>query len=189
MCLDDRIYQAIDPDAGLCADANTIIGIGPQRVHHLLGDFVGTRVLEINLVDDRDDVQFVFHRRVSIGDCLSFNALERIDQQQSSLAAGQRTRDFVMKVDVAGRVDQVELILVLTAFELHHDRAGFDRDAAFAFQFQVVEQLFLHLARADGAGFFQQPIRQCAFAVVDMGDDAKVANVFCHVDVVVRCRA
>ena len=60
---------------------------------------------------------------------------------------------------------------------VHRHGAGLDRDAPLALQVHVVEQLLVHLALADGAGVFQQPVGQRALAVVDVGDDAEVADV------------
>jgi len=54
------------------------------------------------------------------------------------------------------------------------DAFGLDGDAALAFQVHRVEHLGLHLALAQGARQFQQPVGQRGFAVVDVRDDAEV---------------
>ena len=41
---------------------------------------------------------------------LRLDALRGVDDQQRALARGQRARDLVGEVDVAGRVDQVQLV-------------------------------------------------------------------------------
>ena len=46
-----------------------------------------------------------------------------------------------------------------------------------ALQIHVVQHLLLHVAVGDGAGDLQQPVGQGALAVVDMGDDAEIADV------------
>ena len=63
---------------------------------------------QIDLVDDRDDLEVVLDREVRVGERLRLDALRRVDQQQRAFARGERSRDFVRKVDVPGRVDQVE---------------------------------------------------------------------------------
>ena len=63
-------------------------------------------------------------------------------------------------------------------FHLHRHGAGFDGDAALAFEIHVVEDLILHLAFGDGAGVLKQSIGERAFAVIDVSDDAEVADVF-----------
>ena len=50
-------------------------------------------------------------------------------------------------------------------------------DAPLPFQVHLVHELVAHLPGGDGAGEFQQPVRQGALAVVDMGDDAEIADV------------
>jgi len=58
---------------------------------------------------------------------------------------------------------------------------GFDGDAALTFEVHGVQKLFLSLPLLDGAGKFEETIREGRLAVVDMRDDAKVAREFdCH---------
>ena len=76
-----------------------------------------------------------------------------------------------------GRVDQVELIgpAVASAVVQTH-RLRLDRDASLALEIHRVEHLRLHLAAAERTGEFEQAIRQGRLAVVDMGDDRKIAD-------------
>ncbi|MFH1546265.1 MAG: hypothetical protein ABIE14_02725 [Patescibacteria group bacterium] len=46
------------------------------------------------------------------------------------------------------------------------------------FEFHRVEMLGAHVALLDGVSQFQQPVGERRLTVVDMGDDAKVTNVF-----------
>ena len=58
---------------------------------------------------------------------------------------------------------------------------GLDRDAAFAFEVHIVEQLGLHIAVGDGSGQLQDTVGQGRFAVVDMGNDREISdNVRIH---------
>ena len=82
-----------------------------------------------------------------------------------------------MKVDVPWRIDQVQLVALTVTLIVHDHGAGFDRDTALTFQVHVVQQLLLHVAKLDGACCFQETIGERAFAVIDVSDDAKVANV------------
>jgi hypothetical protein len=58
------------------------------------------------------------------------------------------------------------------------DGVGFDGDPSFPFQIHIVQQLILLFPRAYRTGKIQQTIRKGAFAMVDMGYDAKISNVF-----------
>ena len=69
------------------------------------------RARQVDLVDDRDDLEVVLDRQVGVGQRLRLDALRRVDQQQRALAGGQRPRHLVREVDVPRRVDQVEDVL------------------------------------------------------------------------------
>ena len=164
--------------ARLRAAADHLVGIDGQRVLDFFFDFVDAGVDEVDLVDHRNDRQVVLHRGVGVGHRLRLDALKRIDQQHGPFAAHERPRNLVVKIDVPRRIDQVELVLLPVVRVLHRNGMGLDRDAALALQRHVVEQLLLHVAAAHGAGDFQQPIGQRALAVVDVGDDREVTDVF-----------
>ena len=49
-------------------------------------------------------------------------------------------------------------------------------DAPFAFQIHIIEHLCLHLLLAYGIGIFKQTVCKGAFAMINMGNDAKITN-------------
>jgi tRNA U34 5-carboxymethylaminomethyl modifying enzyme MnmG/GidA len=55
---------------------------------------------------------------------------------------------------------------------------AFDGDSTFAFEVHVVERLVLHLPLCNGSSGLEEAIGQGAFAVVDVGNDAEISNVF-----------
>jgi len=50
--------------------------------------------------------------RWDIGDGLRFDALGGIDDEERAFAGGKAARDFVGEIDMAGSVDEVELVNV-----------------------------------------------------------------------------
>ena len=48
--------------------------------------FVGLRAGQIDLVDDRDDLEVVLDREVGVGQRLRFDPLRRVDDQQRPFA-------------------------------------------------------------------------------------------------------
>ena len=106
---------------------------------HFGGDFVDSGVVEVDFVDDRDNFQFVVHGRIGIGDGLGFDALEGIDQEQGSFAARQRAGDFVLEVDVAGGIDEVQLVEQAFVDVPERYGFGFDGNSAFAFKIHRIE--------------------------------------------------
>ncbi len=114
--------------------------------------------------------------KISIGQRLRLDALRGVHHQQSALAGGQRARDLVAEVHVAGSVDQVELVGVAVVRLVHHAHGvGLDGDAALALQVHVVQDLRLHLAACHRAGQLQQTVAQRRLSVVDVGDDGEVS--------------
>ena len=117
--------------------------------------------MQVNLVDDRDDLQPVINREIRVRQRLRFDALRRVDYQQRSFARSQRTRNFIGKIHVARRVDQIELVGLAILRGVHHaHRVRLDRDAALTLQIHGVEHLRLHFASAKRAGELQQPVSQ-----------------------------
>ena len=76
-------------------------------------------------------------------------------------------------------VDEIEFEL-FSAFRRigEADRLALNRDAAFAFQIHRIEELVAELAIGDAKRLLDDPIGECRFAVVDVGDDAEIADIF-----------
>ena len=53
-----------------------------------------------------------------------------------------------------------------------------DGDALFPLQVHIVQDLIFHLPRAQRLCKFNEPVGQCALAVVNMGNDAEISNMF-----------
>src|SRR2546422_7450468 len=67
------------------------------------------------LFRSRHDGEVVVERQVDVGERLRLHALRGVDHQDGALAGGQAARDLVGEVDVAGRVDQVEDVVLAVA--------------------------------------------------------------------------
>ena len=94
---------------------------------------------------------------------------------------------------MTGGIDQIEDVVFTICRDVFH--AGglkLDSDAAFALQLHVVEELLLHVPNGNGAGVLQEPVGKGGFPMVDVGDDAEIADpgdgCFCHrTDLKERC--
>ena len=176
--LHDRFQHLGHALPGFGADQHGVAGI---QTDCAFDHFLGARnvgALQIDLVDDRDNLQPVINREIGIRQRLGLDALGSIDHQQSSLARRQRARDLVREIHVAGGIDEVELIGLAVMSGVHHpNRVGLDGNSAFAFQVHRVKDLRLHLAGGQRAGQLEQAIRQRRFAVVDVGDDREIADM------------
>jgi hypothetical protein len=108
---------------------------------------------------------------------LGLDSLRRVDDQHRPVAGLQRAADLVAEVHVAGGVDQVEPVdETVFGGVLEPDGAGLDRDPVLLLEVHRVEHLAGHLARIDGVRRLEQPVGERGLAVVDMGDDAEVAQ-------------
>ena len=79
---------------------------------------------------------------------------------------------------MARRVDKVEDVLLAgIGGVVQPDRMRLDGDATLALEVHGVEDLSFHLACLEGAGHFEETVGERRLAVVDVGDDRKVADV------------
>ena len=102
----------VDAEAGLGRDQDRVGGVEADHVLDLLLDLVGLGGRQVDLVEDRHDLVVVVERLVDVGQRLRLDALAGVDHQQRALAGGERAVDLVGEVDVAGRVDQVEDVVL-----------------------------------------------------------------------------
>ncbi len=81
---------------------------------------------------------------------------------------------------MSGRVDEVQLVALAVTLGrvIESDRLGLDGDAAFALEFERVEDLFLHLAVFEAAADLDEAIGERGLAVVDVGNDREIADAF-----------
>ena len=120
----------------------------------------------------------VVDRLIDVGQRLRLDALAGVDHQQRALAGGERAVDLVGEVDMAGRVDQVEdVVLAVARLVVEPHGLRLDGDAALALDVHRIEHLLDHLARLEPAGELDQPVGERRLAVVDMGDDREIADV------------
>ncbi len=172
----DRFEDLVDPDPGLGADEQCFVGVESEHGFDFGQHFVDPRHWQVDLVDDRYDFEPGFECGIGVGDGLSLDSLEGVDQQKGPFTGGQAPGNFVVKVDVAGGVDQVEFVVLAVEFVIQRDRACLDRDASVSFDVEIIEDLVAELAFANRTGPQQQLVGQRTLAVVDVCDDREVAD-------------
>ena len=120
----------------------------------------------------------VVERLVDVGERLGLDALRGVDDEERALAGGKRAVHLIGEIDMAGRVDEVELV-GLAVLGLVGEAHGLrlDGDAALALDIHGIEHLLLHLAEIEAAGQLDQPVGQRRLSMVDMGDDGEIADV------------
>jgi len=171
------LEDLVDADALAGAGEHSAVPGEADDVLDLPAHQLGVGGGEVDLVDHRDDLEVRLERRVDVGERLRLDPLRGVDDQHRPLAGGKRARHLVGEVDVPRGVDEVELVgetVGGAVVEAH--RLGLDGDAALALEVEGVEQLVLHVAHGDGAGALQETVGERRLAVVDVRDDAEVAD-------------
>ena len=176
--MDDRFQNFRNTDALLGAGQDGVVGRNCQDFLQLLLGHRDVGMRQVDLVDDRNDRQPLLHGQVHIGDGLGLDALCGIDDEQSPLTGTERTADLVGEVHMSWGVDQVQLVaLPVLGLVVHRDRMGLDGDAPLLFQVHRIQVLCLERPILDSSRRLEQSVRQGGLPVVDVGDDAEIANV------------
>ena len=133
---------------------------------------------QVDLVDHRDDLEVVVDGEVGVGHRLRLDALRGVDEQHGALAGGEAARDLVGEVHVAGGVDQVELVGLAVV-----RRVG-DADGLALIVMprsrsrSILSSTWSFMSRdGDRPRGFEDAVGQRGLAVVDVRDDAEVADV------------
>ena len=175
---DDRLEDVVHALAGLGAGAQRVRAPDADDVLDLVDHALRVGRRQVDLVQHRHHFDALLDRGVAVGDGLRFDALRGVDDQQRAFAGGERARHLVGEVDVARRVDQVELVGLAVA-RLVAQRRGLrlDGDAALALEVHRVEHLRFHLAVGQAAADLDEAVGERRLAVVDVGDDGEIADV------------
>ena len=168
--------QLFDAEAGLAADSEHILGPAADQAGELLRVLLGVGRREVDLVQHGNDVEVVLQGQIQVREGLRLDALRRIHQQDGTLAGGERTAHLVREVDVTGSVDHVERVRPAVQLPRHAHGLALDGDPAFTLDVHAVEVLRAHVAVRDHAGDLQHAVGERRFAVIDVSDDAEVAN-------------
>ena len=180
---DDLVEQDLDAHAGLAGDAEHLVGVAADQVGQFRRVLLGLGCREVDLVQDRDDREVVFHRQVEVGEGLGLDALGRVHQQDRAFAGRERAGDLIGEVNVSGSVDHVQRVADAVELPGHTDCLGLDGDAAFALNVHAVQVLGLHVTGLDNTGVLKHPVGQGGFPVVNVRNDAEVPD-----DVRICCR-
>ncbi len=168
----------VHPHAALGTAGHGIGGIDADDLLDFVLDAIGIGLWQGHLVQDRHDFQALLDGGVAVGDGLGLDTLAGIDHQQRPFARRQRARDFIGEVDVAGGIDEVELVdLAVLGLVVERDAVGLDGDPAFALQVHGVEHLGFHFARSQATAHLNETVGQRRLAMVDVGDDGEIADM------------
>ena len=173
----DVLQYRVDVQPHLGGDLGGVLGGQADDVLNLVLHPLGVGGRQVDLVDDGQNLQVVLQGQEGVGQGLGLDALGGVHDEHRALAGGQGAAHLIVEVHVARRVDQVQLIgLPVGSLIVELHRPGLDGNAPLPLQVHVVQQLALHLPLGNGVALLNQPVRQGGFAVVDVGDNGKVAD-------------
>lgn len=148
---------------------------GDEEIEDLVHDHVGPLLRAIHLVDDEQGPQAVGQRLPDDESSLGHHTLDGVYEQQHRVHHAEDALDLSAEVRVAGGVDEVDA----HALEIDGGLLGEDRDPPLALDILAVHHpLRDRLVLAEGAGLAQQSIQQGRLAVINVGDDRQVAEIF-----------
>ena len=150
-------FRYADAGFGTCRDS--FCSINRKQRLNFFSNALRVCGREVNFVDDRDDRQIRIHRKIRICKRLRFHTLCGIHDKERTFARIERPRNFVRKVNVARRVDEVHLIFeAIESGVVHPHRSHFDRNATLALNIHFVKELSLHVTFIDGLGDFKETV-------------------------------
>ena len=174
----ELLEQFMDSQAGLGADLQRVRRVDADDFLDLVFDLVAVGRRQVDLVQHRQHLEPLLDGGVAVGDALRLDALRGVDHQQRAFAGGERARHFVGEIDVARRIDEVELVLAAVVGAVRQRYAlRLDGDSPLALQVHAVEHLGGHLALGQAAADLDEAVRERRLAVIDVSDDREIANI------------
>ena len=157
-----------------------LVVAGPQaieEVEDLVDDPGGPRPVPVDLVDHHDGPQPMIEGLLGDEAGLGHGPLHCIHQQQHRIDHGQDALDLAAEVRVPWGIDDVDAVVAPADRGVLRE----DGDAALPFDVIGVHDPFHRTETiAEGPRLLQELVYQGRLAVVDMGDDGDVAQVFDH---------
>ncbi len=179
--VDDRLHRDEVDDAlevALGADRQLDRhGVGAEAVDHRLHALLEVGADAVHLVDVGDARDVVLVGLAPDGLRLGLDAGDGVEQRDRAVEHAQRALDLDGEVDVAGRVDDVDAVVL----PLRGGGGGGDRDAALLLLFHPVHRgrALVDLADLVGAaGVVEDALGRRRLAGVDVRHDPDVAGVF-----------
>ena len=174
----DRLQHIRTPHARLCRYMERIVHRDGKNILDLPADLGDIGTGKIDLVQHRNDLKFCVLSEIRVRDCLRLNALRGVHNQKRPFACAHGTGNLIREVNVPWSVEKIEEVrLAVLRGVLHRDRMALDRNAAFTLQVHGVKGLRLEFARAYGIGEFKYAIGERRLSVIDVCDDAEIADV------------
>ena len=150
--------------------------IAADQACDFLGMLVWFRAGKIDFVQYRNDGQIMVDGHIQVRQGLRFDALRRVDKQHCAFACGESAGNLISEIDVAWSVDHAEGIFGAVERPRHAHSLRFDGDATLLLNIHTIQETITHLTFGHDAAELQNTVCHRGLAVIDMRDDAEIAN-------------
>ena len=128
------------------------------------GVFFGVSGGQVDLIEDGNDFEVVFHGQIEVSQGLCLNALGGVDKQNCSLAGFECAGNLVGEIHVAGGVDHLhDNLLPFIWAGTGHPRQphvlGLNGNAPLPLDIHIIEVLVAHIPRIHHIGILQNTVR------------------------------
>ena len=98
------------------------------------------RTGKVDFIDDGHDFKPIVDRQVHVRKRLRFYPLRGVHNEYGTFTCGKRAADFIRKVHMARRIDEIEHILLAVGMGIEHAHGGrFYGNAALALDIHGIE--------------------------------------------------
>ena len=163
--------------AGLGGYTGSVHRLNAHDILNFLRDIIGVRARQVDLVDDRNALKIMVQGEIHVPQSLGLHPLCRVDDKDSPVTCGKRAGNFIIKVHVSRRVDQVEdILLPVVRFIDRSYSLRLDGDASLSLKVHVIQDLLLHLTLRQKTGHLNDPVSQSGLAMVNMGYNTEISD-------------
>lgn len=146
-----------------------------EQFEHFVNNFMRPGIRAIDLVDDNDRRQIMLQRFAEHELRLRHAAFEGIDDEQDPVDHFHNALHFSAEIGVTRSIHDINQVI----FIRNRGVFGQNRNAPFTLQIVRVHDAFLHhFIVAVCAGLLEKLIHERRLAMVNVGDNSDIANVF-----------
>ena len=172
----DSPQQVVDASPRLRTDQAGIERIYAHDFLDLASRLVDIGIWQVDLVNGDHNREVVVDGQVGIRHSLCFDPLGGIDDQHSPLACRKAARYFVVEVNMARSVNEVEHHFSPVSPSVRQtDWVSLDSDPALFLKVHLIQDLITPVLENE-PGPFQKPVGERRLPVVYMRNDAEVPN-------------
>ncbi len=161
----------------LSRNSRGIMSFQTDHIFDLIHNTIRLCTRKIDLIDDRKNIQIMIQCQINIRQCLCFDSLRRIHNQDRAITGSKASGYFIVKIDMSWRIDQVKNIFFSVAgFIYNSNSLRLNRDTTLTLKIHIIQYLRLHLTLCQGTGLLNNTVSQCRLTMVYMCNNAEITD-------------